>query len=180
VNIEMYVQFREFEPTFSTDLGWVEKARKLLEKTNWAISTYDGKVGVVLLDLPKVPWYMEGSPILCFMINERLEKQLPELEEALKRTMPEGRWKLNNLGVDHSSLLDERHDWGSDYEKVKRFVERVNKGEFIDPEGSPCDVCVDEQQFYECPFCEYNPLADELDEEEAWEYWEWEEWELER
>jgi hypothetical protein len=173
VNIEMYVQFREFEPKFSTDHRWVEESRRLLENTNWAICTYDNKVGIALLDLPRVPWYMEGSPILIFMTNQLLENQLPPLEEALKKTMPHGEWRLNNLGVPHSALLDPRYDWGSDREKVERFLEKVNKGEFIDPEGSPCDVCVDEQQFYGCPFCEYNPLADENDWEEEWEYWEW-------
>jgi len=176
----MYLQFREmaYEGEFTRELeDWLYRIRKSLTNSKWTICWVKQpsppvRFGIVLLDLPKVPWYMSGNPMMCLMANELYEKHLPRLKKALERhKAPEGTYRVSNLGVDHSNLLKDEYDWlGSHHRrKVEAFVKRVERGDYVDKKGSPCDTCVDEAQFMGCHGCDWNE-DDYEDEEEGYHY----------
>jgi len=165
----MYIQLREltFEKPIPAEV--IDTLRRHFKKVPLAVgvSKVDPKkMAIVLLDLPKVPWYMAGSPIIIFMSNDLIEK--PETKKAIQAALQEvgpkirGEWHISNQGWDSESLDSQSatYDWASDEKKVQRFQNKVRKGKFIDESGSPCDTCVDEQQFYGCPNCDFNPLAE--------------------
>ena len=175
----MYTQFKVLTFEKSIPREAVDLMRKGFKGQPLAVGVCkqdSAKMAIALLDLPKVPWYEAGSPILCFMQNEVWDR--PGLKDALKKTMDKvgpmlhGQWHIENLGVDDSNLdsKNAEYDWGPDERKVHAFQKRVAKGAFIDQSGIPCDTCVDEQQFYGCPNCDWNVGAQENEyEQEEWE-----------
>lgn len=170
----MYVQFKEltYEKPIKNEV--LTTLRSFLKKYPLAfgMKKNDRKTMVmVLLDLPKVPWYMSGSPMVALMANSQWTDELKEqLDIAIKNVAPmlKGKWHIQNLGVPTKQLngKSDEVDWGSDEKKVHKFQKNVENGKFIDKSGSPCDTCIDEQQFYGCPDCDYNPLAEQMQDEE--------------
>lgn len=165
----MYVQFREltYEKSISDDV--VETLRNHFHKSPLAVGINkkdSRKMAIVLLDLPIIKWYMAGSPITVLMQNSIMESG--EIQGVIKKALTDvgpklrGKWHISNQGWDSETLDSEsaEYDWGSNEKKVQEFQKKVREGKFIDESGSPCDTCVDEQQFYGCPFCDYNPLSE--------------------
>jgi len=173
----LYVQFKEMTYEKAVPQDVIDFMRKSLKKHPLAFGikkTDPNTMAMVLLDLPKVPWYMAGSPMVVLMANSQWTKELKNaLDQTLKEVTPmlQGKWHIQDLGVPSEQLngKSDEYDWGLDTKKVHRFQKDVEKGKFIDKSGSPCDTCVDEQQFYGCPDCDYNPLADEMAEEEDYD-----------
>ncbi|NVM24169.1 MAG: hypothetical protein HWN68_20615 [Desulfobacterales bacterium] len=173
----MYVQFKEMTYEKPIPKEVLDTLRKSLKKHPLAFGIKKGKPNVlamVLLDLPKVKWYMSGSPIVALMADSQWTDELKKaLDDAIKQVVPllKGKWHIQNLGVPSEQLngKSDEYDWDLDTKKVHKFQKDVEKGKFIDETGSPCDTCVDEQQFYGCPFCDFNPLADEMMEEEDYD-----------
>jgi len=168
----MYVGVKELESSKPIPTEWIEKIRRYLWNSKWAVGVHrknPKKIAIVLLDMPKVKWYMAGSPITVFMQNSLMEKHYPRLEKALKKhPLPEGSYYIRDLGIDHSQLdgFKGEYDWGRHERKIKAFQKKMDRGDFIDKTGTPCDTCVDEQRFYGCPYCIFNPLADEYDDDD--------------
>lgn len=167
----MYVGVKELEAENAFEQEWLRKIRKVLSKTKWAVGVHrkeSRKIAIVLLDMPKIKWYMAGSPLTVFMQNSVMKEHSPRLINALKSfPLQKGTYHIQDLGIDHSQLdsFKGKYDWGKHEGKIKKFQQKMDRGDFIDETGSPCDTCVDEQQFYGCPDCDYNPLADEMNEE---------------
>lgn len=178
----MYVGVRELNAEKPFPKEWLEKVRKALSKSAWALGVgrqQPKKIAIVLLDMPKIKWYMAGSPITALMQNSVTEKHRKPLNDALGfNSLLNYGFKnteiyMRDLGIDHTQLdsFKGEYDWGSHEKKIRKFQKDMEKGKFIDSTGMPCDTCVDEQQFYGCPHCDYNPLAEQMQEE--WEDDEW-------